>query len=218
MFQVQGWLLLLCIALAGAADTLPVGEAGLAALAEGRGKVKAVAGTGERTVRRADMPDEPGDPRTVAFAVTAEGRYDIVLRDPGDPEGERTHIVCDGIEVVERMSLSADDQKPGYKRRKASGDMMQRLLACLRLDLAALRADYAIELKAAADGLRELKLVPTDPAMAKEITAISVILDAAGKPVRVLLRETSDNLQRLEVKTFVDDPEIDPARFILPAR
>lgn len=216
MIPVQGWLLLICVACGMAAESPPVGEAGLASLAAARGQVKAVAGTGVRTVQRADAEDLPGDPKAVSFAVTAEGRYDIVLTDPSDPDGERSRFVCDGTEVCEISVASADDAKPVRKWRKAAGDLLQRMLACLRLDLAALKAEYAVELKPAVDGLRELSLVPSDPAVLKEIALVSVIIDPAGRPVRVVLKEASGNLQRLEVKTFADDPTIDPARFEVP--
>lgn len=217
MRWVQGWLLMAGLA-AGEVPPPPpaVGEVGLAGLAAARAEVKAVAGEGRRTVQRVDEPETAGDPRRIVFAIAADGRYEVVITDPNDPAGERTRLVGDGVSAWEVSVMFPDDQ-PVEKRRPLAQDLLSRLLACLRLDLPALRRDYAVTLLAADGGLRDLRLVPTEPAVKAEITAISVRLDPAGKPVLVVLDEVSGNRQRLVVTTFADDPVIDPARFKGPA-
>lgn len=213
MIPVQGWLLLACACCAMSAE---VGDAGLAALAAARAQVTAVSGTGTETIQRADQPDVRGDPHRIRFAVAAGGRYSIVRTDPADPEGERLVFGSDGAKAWEVSKISADDDHPVVKLRAASLDLLQRMLACLRLDLAALRQDYAVELKPAADGLRELRLVPTDPDLARDITAISVLLDDAGRPTLVVLDEASGNRRRVEITAFTDDPVLDPGLFTAP--
>lgn len=208
MLRIQ---VLLLAALLAAGE---VGEAGLAELAAARAAIRLVAGEGTRTVVRADEPDEPGEARRVRFAVAADGRYDIVLTDPQDPQGERTRFVCDGRTVSELSQMSPDDP-PLRKRRAADADLTARLLACLRLDLAALRKDYAVEL-IAVEGGRELRLVPTEPALAKEVARVALRLDDTGRPTRLVLVETSGNNQRLELSAFRDDPPADPAWFSAP--
>lgn len=216
MRWVQGWLLATCLAAAEAAPPL-IGDAGLAELSAARASVKVVAGEGVRTVQRADEPGNSGDPRRIVFAVAADGRYEVVITDPNDPGGERTRFVSDGVQAWEVSVMFPDDQ-PVTKRRPLAQDLLSRLLACLKLDLAALRRDYAITLVAAEGGLRELRLVPTDPKVLAEISEVRVRLSPAGKPVLVLLNEASGNLQRLAVSVFTDDPAIDPARFQGPGR
>lgn len=209
MRWVQGWVLATCLA---AGEAAPVGDAGLAALAEARAGVRAVAGTGMRTVRRNDQPDEPGDPRRLTFAVTSDGRYEVVLTDPKDPD-ERTRFVCDGATAWEASVMMADEQ-PLWKQHPAAEDLLTRMLACLRLDLVQLRRDYAVSLDAATDGQRKLRLVATDPAVKAEVSEVIVFLDPAGRPVRVILDEASGNQQILAISSFADDPQIDPARFV----
>jgi len=175
-----------------------------------------VAGEGVRTVQRLDEPDQPAEPKRVRFAVAADGRYDITITDPADPDGPRSRFLNDGVSAWSiELADAADQAKP--RRQAAIGDLMARLLACLRLDLAALRKDYTIELvPAAAGGLRELRLRPTDPAVLREIDAIVVQLDAAGRPTLVVLDDSSHSRQRLVVTTFTDNPPADPMWFRTP--
>lgn len=212
MSLVQVVLLISLSALAVAAES---GEAGLAALAAQRAAVQAVEGTGERTVQRVGEDDAPTERTLVRFAVAVGGRYEIILTDPADP-AERTRFVGDGARAASQ-EWSMPDEPPVVKALAGGGqDLLQRLLACLRLDLAALRAEYTVELRPADPGQRELRLVPTAPAVAREVAAISVWLDDAGRPLRVVLDDTSGNRHRLTVTAFTDDPAIDPARFTVP--
>lgn len=215
MRWVQGWLLATCLA-TGEAMPASIGEAGLAELSAARIGVKVVAGDGVRTVQRLDEPDAPADPRRIAFAVAADGRYEVVITDPKDPNGERTRFVSDGVAAWEITVMFPDD-KPVTKKRPLAQDLLSRLLACLKLDLDVLRRDYTVSLVAADAGLRDLLLIPTDPAVKAEILKIRVRLTAAGKPALVLLDEVSGNQQRLVVNNVADDPTIDPARFQGPA-
>ncbi len=210
MLRVQ---VLLLAALA--AWTAEIGEAGLTHLAETRATIAVVAGAGVRTVQRVDEPDGPGDPRQVRFAVAADGRYDIVLTVASDPDGERTRFISDGRSTWE-ISLMAAGEEPLIKERRADSDLIARLIACLRLDLAQLRRDYAVELVAGAGELRELRLVPIDPAVTAEVTRIVLTIDPADRPVRLVLDEPSGNRQRLEISEFRDDPALDPGWFSRP--
>jgi hypothetical protein len=193
-----------------------VGEAGLAELAAARAAVRVVAGEGLRTVERKGDPDGPSEPKRVRFAVAIDGRYDVVETDPADPDGERHRFVSDGRSTWE-VSLMMVGEAEQTKKRPAADDLLARTFACLRLDLAQLRRDYAVELVAAATaGERELRLVPSDPALAREIARIVLSIDAAGRPVRLLLEEPSDNVHRLKLSAFADDPQLDPAWFAIP--
>lgn len=215
MLRVQVLLLLMLVAALLPAGEPFIGEVGLAELAVGRSGILLVAGEGTRTVARADEPDEPSDPKRVRFAVAADGRYDIVLTDPNDPNGERTRFVCDGRTTWE-ISLMAAGEKPLVKQRLATEDLTARLLACLRLDLVQLRRDYAVELVAAADGRRLLRLVPNDPAVAREIARIALTLDEAGRPTLLVLDEPSGNRHRLVIAAFRDDPPVESGWFSGP--
>jgi hypothetical protein len=211
MLRVQ---VLLLASLLAAGEPL-IGEAGLTELAASGASVLLVAGEGTRTVQRADEPDEPGDPRQVRFAVATDGRYDIVLTDPADPGGERNRFVSDGRTAWE-VSLMAAGEKPLVKQRPATGDLTARLLACLRLDLSQLRRDYAVELVAAGEGRRELRLVPNDPGVTREIARIVISIDGAGRPSRLVLDEPSGNRHRLVIAAFRDDPPAEPGWFSGP--
>ena len=212
MLRVQVLLSLVVVLVAGEAL---VGEAGLVALSDARSGVTLVAGEGMRTVQRLDEPDEPADAKRVRFAVAASGRYDITITDPGDPDGPRTRMLNDGTSAwLIELADAADQAKP--KRTAAAGDLMARILACLRLDLATLRRDYDVQLVAAADGRRELRLIPTDPAVLRDVKAIVVVLDPAGRPQSVLLDDTSQSRHRLAVTSFTDNPEADPLWFHAP--
>jgi hypothetical protein len=210
MLRVQVLLLasLLC-----AVEPL-VGEAGLAELAAARVAIRVVAGEGQRTVERIGDPDGPSEPKRVRFAVSVDGRYDVVETDPTDPDGLRTRLVSDGRTTWE-VSVAAVGEQPVTKRRPAANDFLARMFACLRLDLAQLRRDYTVELVAAGSE-RELRLIPSDPALARDIARIVVGLDAAGHPVRLMLDEPIDNRHRLTISAFTDDPQLDPAWFATP--
>ena len=212
MLRVQ--VLLMVAAMAFAGEPL-VGEAGLAELAAARAAVRVVAGEGLRTVERKGDPDGPSEPKRVRFAVAVDGRYDVVETDPADPDGERHRFVSDGKSTWE-VSLMMVGEAEQVKKRPAADDLLARTFACLRLDLAQLRRDYAVELVAATAGERELRLVPSDPAVAREIARIVLTLDAAGRPLRLLLEEPSDNVHRLKLSAFADDPQLDPAWFATP--
>jgi outer membrane lipoprotein-sorting protein len=210
MWRVQ--VLLLAALLSGA----EVGEAGLAALATQRSAIQCVEGTGIRTVQRVDDAEAPATSTQVRFAIAADGRYEIVLTDPDDPDGERTRFVSDGRRAASQERMYAGDPEVVKNLGTDGQDLLQRLLSCLRLDLARMRAEYAIELRPAEAGLRELHLVPTDATVLREVVSIGVWLDDAGRPVRVVLDDTSGNRNRLQVTSFADDPVIDPARFVVP--
>jgi hypothetical protein len=214
MLRVQAVLLLLCTALV--AVEAPSGEDGLAALAAARAGISAVEGAGTQRVTRIDDPEAPANVRAVRFAVAADGRYDIVLTDPADPDGERLRFVSDGATAAE-ISLDMAGEQPVVKLRPAAAqDAVQRLLACLRLDLAELRRSYAVELRAAEGGQRELRLTPTDPAVLREVVAVAVRLDPAGRPLVVILDEAGGNRRSVVLDRFVDDPALDAARFAVP--
>ena len=202
--------------LAGLLAAAEIGEEGLAALSAARAGVGVVAGGGTYAVLRGDEPEHPGEARRIRFAVAADGRYDIVKTDPADPQGERTRLVSDGRIAAESSQMTVEDA-PVVKRRRADADLFARLLACLRLDLAQLRRDYAVELVAAADGGRELRLVPGDPALSGEIARIVVAIDDAGIPRRLVLDEPSGNRHRLVIERFADDPPAQPGWFSVPS-
>ena len=212
MLRVQVLLSLVIVLAAGEAL---VGEAGLVELAAARSGVQLVAGEGTRTIQRLDEPDEPADAKRVRFAVAANGRYDITITDPADPEGPRTRMLNDGTSAwLIELADAADQAKP--KRSAAADDLMARILACLRLDLASLRRDYDVQLIATPDARRELRLTPTNPAVLREVKAIVVVLDHAGRPQSVLLDDTSQSRHRLAVSAFTDNPEPDPLWFRTP--
>ncbi len=210
MLRVQALLLasLLC-----AAEPL-VGEAGLAELAAARAAVRVVAGEGLRTVERLGDPDGPSKPKRDRFAVALDGRYDVVETDPEDPNGLRTRFVSDGRSTWETIVVEVGE-KGETKRRPAANDFLARMLSCLRLDLVQLRRDYTVEL-VAVGAERELRLTPSDTALAREIVSIVLTIDTAGRPVRLMLIDTSDNRHRLVISAFQDDPKLDPAWFATP--
>lgn len=212
MLRVQALLLLISAAVL-AGEPL-VGEAGLAELATARAAVRVVAGEGLRTVERVGDPDGPSEPKRIRFAVAVDGRYDVIETDPADPDGLRTRLVSDGHTTWE-VSVAEVGEKPVNKQRPAANDFLARMFACLRLDMAQLRRDYTVEL-VAVGAERELRLIPSDPALARDIARIVVGLDAAGHPVRLMLDEASDNRHRLKISSFQDDPQLDPAWFATP--
>lgn len=213
MLHVQ--VLLLASLLLAAGEPL-VGEAGLAELAAARAAVRVVAGEGLRTVERKGDPEGPSEPKRVRFAVAVDGRYDVVDTDPADPNGERHRFVSDGKSTWEVTQMMVGEAEQ-LKKRPAADDLLARTFACLRLDLPQLRRDYAVELVAATTaGERELRLVPSDPAVARDIARIVLTLDAAGRPVRLLVEEPSDNVHRLKLSAFADDPQLGPAWFATP--
>jgi outer membrane lipoprotein-sorting protein len=212
MWRVQ---VVLLASLAGLIPGADVGEAGLADLAAQRAAVTAVEGHGIRTVQRIGDDDAPTERKQVRFAIAADGRYEILLTDPDDPD-ERTRFVSDGTRAASQ-EWSMPGEAPVVKQLAVGGqDLLQRILSCLRLDLPRLRTEYAIELRPADGDQRELRLVPTAPAVAGEVAVISVWLDAAGNPLRVVMDDTSGQRHRLDVQVFTNDPVIDPARFTVP--
>lgn len=211
MLRVQAMLLLAFAGLAAAEG----GRPGLEALAAQRAPVRAVEGTGVRTVQRPGEDDAPVERRRVRFAAAADGRYEIVITSPDDPD-ERTRFVSDGA-VSASQEWTMPDDPPVVKRRAAdANDLLRRLLACVRLDLAQLAAEYAIALEPAGPGRRELRLVPTAPEVRREVAAVSVFIDDAGRPLLIVLDDASGERHRLEVTSFADDPALDPARFAMP--
>lgn len=212
MWRVQ---VVLLASLAGLLSGAEIGEPGLAALAAQRAAVQAVEGRAERTVWRPGEDDEPTERKDVRFAIAADGRYEILLTDPDDPE-ERTRFVCDGAKAMSQEWANLGEKSVDKVLAVGGQDMLQRILACVRLDLATLKTEYAIELRAAEAGQRELRLTPIAPAVQREVATISVWLDDAGKPVRVVLDDTSGQRHRFVLTAFADDPVIDPARFALP--
>lgn len=213
MWRVQ---VVLLASLAGLIPGAEVGEAGLAALAAQRAGVQAVEGTAVRTVWRPGEDAEPTERRDVRFSIAADGRYEIILTDPSDPD-ERTRFVCDGAKAMSQEWANPGEEPVKKVLAVGGQDLLQRILACVRLDLLQLKTEYAIELRAASEaGQRELRLTPTAPAVLHEVATISVWLDDAGRPVRVVLDDTSGQRHRFVLTAFADDPVIDPARFALP--
>lgn len=192
------------------------GEAGLAELAAVRAKVRAVAGTGLRTVQR--PPDPPSERRTVRFAIADGGRYDIVLHPVDEPAGERIRFVSDGVRAAQVDFMGFEGERGEVQPMARGGQaLLRRLFECLRLDLPALRADYEIALVDAGGGQRELRLVPRHPELARDVALVSVRLDAGGRPLVVVLEDATQERQRLELTGFADDPALPDGTFAVPA-
>lgn len=208
--------MLLVLALALPAAEPLTGEAGLAELAAMRARVQVVAGAGLRTVQR--LPDPPSERRVVRFAIAAGGRYDIVLHPPDEPGGERVRFVSDGVRAAQVDFMGFAGEDPAIQPIARGGQaLLRRLFDCLRLDLPTLREDYEVALTDAGGGQRELRLVPRHPELARDIALISVRLDAAGRPLVVVLEDATQERQRLELTAFADDPGLPDGTFAVPA-
>jgi outer membrane lipoprotein-sorting protein len=194
------------------------GEVGLRLLAESRASITAVAGEGTQTITRVGEADFSSEEKRVRFVIALDGRYEIVLTDPADPNGERTRVVSDGTTAWEQSWASVEDQPIDKPLAGGGNDLLRRLLACLRMDVAALGTEYTLQLLPSGQGVRELRLTPTAEDLKREILTISVFVNDAGSPMLVVLAEVSGNRRRLALSAFIDNPQIDPDHFRVPAR
>jgi hypothetical protein len=212
---MQRWQAAVLLGMILTAAEPAVGDAGLAALAQTRAGVQAVQVEARRTVTR--IEGETGDPpeeRRVALTATADGCYLIVIR-PADPEDvQRTIFQSDGVQTW-TIEVIDPELAPDVRVARAGADdaVFRQLLAAIRLDLEVLRASYAIELVGDAGGQRRLRLTPTDPAIARDLVQITVLIDAAGVPQRATLDLTSGNRETYVVGRFIDNPPVDPKIF-----
>jgi outer membrane lipoprotein-sorting protein len=161
-----------------------------------------------RFTQRTSRSDEPaGEVRvlTARFALAFPDQYDVVYTKPGDEEW-RQRFCSDGQRRWEIQQQFALDQ-PDVKKAEVGKDDTEprRLIACFRLDLAALRADFAVTVEpVVADGKpagARLVLTPARPAIAEQVSSLVIEL---GGDLRIS-RLTFDDPQGNRYQVTIDE-------------
>lgn len=196
MRAFKAWLAVLALLPGGVAAAE---EDLLAAIAAANPPVTTLAGTATRAVTRIERTDDRAEVSLARFAVAVPDRYWVVLTKPDDPDGERHTFKSDGATTWEIQQAGPDFPADRTARRAGETDAdFRRLLASLRLDLAALGKDYRLEPARTASGAA-LTLLPSSPAAARTVSRLVIELDAALRPRRVVLDQPDGNRTRLDL-------------------
>lgn len=174
-----------------------------------------------RFTQRTSRADEPaGEVRvlTAQFALAFPDQYDVVYAKPGDEEW-RHRFCSDGRrrwEVQQQFALDQPDMKEAAVGKDDAE--LRRLLACFRLDLAVLRADFAVAIEAvtAADGKpagARLVLTPARPAIAEQVSSLVIELAGDWRISRLTLDDPQGNRYQVTVDEAAYGEPIPAERF-----
>jgi hypothetical protein len=176
---LQGGVVLMVFLLAAAAfGAEPAHDAALldrvVAAQQGRSTVQ---GSLRWLTSRSDDPDTPAREQHVRFFLAFPQRYAVTVTKPGDDEA-KTSFISDGTTRWEVTRLFAGEA-PDIKAAAVGADdeVEQRLLACFRFDLAALRRDFTIVARAGTDGA-VVTLTPSNNQLREQLTVLELTFDA----------------------------------------
>jgi outer membrane lipoprotein-sorting protein len=173
-----------------------------------------------RATMRTHHRDEPASEarvKQVQFALLFPDHYRLVFNDPGDDEGRLIYL-SDGVHCEQR-EYQFKDEAPTSRVTPVGADEAEitRLLACFRLDMAALSADFAVTAVGTEAGPR-VTLTPRHPPLAEQLVQITVALDAAFAITRFSWTDPQGNIRDVAIEQSAYDQPIPPATFqVTPA-
>lgn len=195
--------------------TLPAAEvpapgvpADVQALADAQARVTSLAGTFRWLTGTVDGSGEVreriGEFHVVRRPGGAPSKYNVKLT---DPDGADVHRWCsDG---VERWAIEQPipGEEPTRRRMKPGAQDLDldRIVACVLLDLPALTRDFAIRLEER-EGIRRLVFTPSTAELRQELVQVVVTMDG-DDPREVLMDDPKGTRIRLVIKELAKDKE-----------
>lgn len=161
------------------------------------------------------VDDEPGTPareQHVRFLLAFPQRYCVIVTKPGD-EDTKTSFISDGTTRWELTQLFAGEVPEKKSTPVGNGDdVEQRLLACFRFDLAALRKDFTIVATPMPDGSL-ITLTPIADKLKHQLTTLALVFDPAHRLTAIRSEDPQGNRLVFAVLEAVYDQPIDDAVF-----
>jgi hypothetical protein len=161
---------------------------------------------------RTDDADTPAREQHVRFFLAFPQRYHVVVTKPDDKES-KTSFISDGTTRWE-LTQFIEGEAPDVKKAPVGGDdeFEQRLLACFRFDLAALRKDFTVVATPAGDGAL-ITLAPTAAKLKDQLTVLVLTFDAAHRLTAIRSDDPQGNRHVFAVGEATYDQPLDDALF-----
>lgn len=158
-----------------------------------------------------EVRERLGDFAVIRGKDGARNQYNVKL---AAADGSDMHRWCsDGTDTFEIEQLVQDDPPQRRKLKPGAQDVeLDRVVACVLLDLTTLSRDFTITL-ATVDGVRSLTFLPLG-ALKEELTRIVVTLDG-DDPKEVVIDDARNTRIRLVIQHLVKDKEL-PAILFRP--
>lgn len=211
---VQGWVVVLLFLLSGPAfGAEPAHDAALLdrVVAANQGHTT-VQGRLRWLTSRIDDPTTPPREQLVRFFLAFPNRYAVVVTKPDDEES-KTSFISDGTTRWELTQLFAGEAPDKKAMPVGDGDEVeQRLLACFRFDLAALRMDFTIVAQALPDGA-QIVLTPKAEKLKQQLTVLVLTFGAENQLTAIRSEDPQGNRLVFTVLEAVYDQPLDDALF-----
>lgn len=165
-----------------------------------------------RTSQR-DDPSAPVREQHVRFFLAFPDRYAVIVTKPGD-EDYKQSFVSDGTTRWELTQVFAGEAPDKKSAPVGGGDEVeQRLLACFRFDLAALRQDFSLVATTAPDQRTVITLTPIAPKLKEQLTVLVLTFDAARALTAIRSDDPQGNRLDFLVQEAIYDQKLDDALF-----
>lgn len=214
-FRCACGLALSLLAAAGWAEAAPVAPADdlAARIAAAHRDLATVRGRFTQRTSRADEPAGEVRVLTARFALIFPDCYNVIYAKPGDEEW-RHRFCSDGRLRWEVQQQFAGDP-PDVKTAEVGKDdaELRRLIACFRLDLAELRADFAVAIEPLKPEGARLVLTPARPAIAEQVSSLVIELGGDLRIARLTLDDPQGNRYTVTVDEAVYGEPIPPETF-----
>lgn len=233
-FIRHGLLATLCLTAVSAADdaAVPVVSAPasavdqpvdpiLARLAAAHAHLTSASGRITQRTSRRDTPDEAPKVLTGTFAVLFPDKYDVQFTRPGDDEW-RMRLCSDGVKRW-RVEQAMSDQAPDVSEQPAGSDReLRRIVACLRLDLPALRQEFTLSTAPVAEAPATvrvtLKPLPEAAALRQQIDTVIADFAADDHLVRLVIDDPQGNRYDVTLADVQYDAPLEATRFTIAGK
>ena len=224
-FAVSAWIVCLLTGWAAAEDPVPGVAAeqvaippALQALADAQAGNAVLSGTFRWLTGSADggeVREKRGDFTVARGSAGVPARYNLKV---ADPDGSDLHRWCfDGQRRVQvERTVPGEDPTISDGRAGAAQLDLDRIVACVLLDLPTLQQDFSFTVEPAGDGATRIVFTPTTLALREELSAIRVTL-REGQPQEVQVDEARGTRIRLVILTLDHPATVDPGVFQAPA-
>jgi hypothetical protein len=201
---------------AGEAEGAAASAALIERIAAAHRSVASIQGRATMRTHHRDEPASEARVKQVQFALLFPDHYRLVFNDPGDDEGRLIYL-SDGVRCEQR-EYQFKDEAPISKVAPVGADEAEitRLLACFRLDMAALSADFTVTAVGTQAGPR-VTLAPRHAPLTEQLEQITVALDAALAITRFSWADPQGNIREVTIDHADYDQPIPPATFQVTA-
>jgi outer membrane lipoprotein-sorting protein len=206
---------------ASSAQVMPATDPVLVRLAAAHAHLTSASGRITQRTSRRDTPDEAPKVLTGTFAVLFPDKYDVQFTRPGDEEW-RMRLCSDGVKRW-RVEQAMSDQAPDVSEQPAGSDQeLRRIVACLRLDLPALRQEFTLSTAPMAEAPATvrvtLKPLPGATTLRQQIDTVTADFAADDHLVRLVIDDPQGNRYDVTLADVQYDAPLEATRFTIAGK